>query len=127
MKRRDARKDREPTIALINVVFLMLIFFLVAGTIAPPLDTDLKLVRTTDIDTSAPADALVVHESGELAHKGQPIASSADFLTTLNDEARATVRIIPDRNLPAETLVRIGRELRAAGAGRIVIVTERGL
>ena len=28
---------REPTIALINVVFLMLVFFMVAGTIAPRL------------------------------------------------------------------------------------------
>ena len=37
------KKHREPTIALINVVFLMLIFFLVAGRIAPPLDADLQL------------------------------------------------------------------------------------
>jgi biopolymer transport protein ExbD len=127
MRRRDARKEREPTIALINIVFLMLIFFLVAGTIAPPLDTDLKLVLTADIDTSAPSDALVVHENGDMAHKGKAVASANDYIAALKEEARATVRIIPDRNLPAETLVRIGRDLRAAGAGRVLIVTERGL
>ncbi|SEF98610.1 biopolymer transport protein ExbD [Thalassococcus halodurans] len=127
MRRRDARKEREPTIALINIVFLMLIFFLVAGTIAPPLDTDLKLVRTADIDTSALSDALVVHENGDMTHKGKAVTSADNYIAPLKDEARATVRIIPDRNLPAETLVRIGRELRAAGAGRVLIVTERGL
>lgn len=127
MRRRDARKEREPTIALINIVFLMLIFFLVAGTIAPPLDKDLKLVRTADIDTTAPSDALVVHENGDMTHKGKAVTSADDYIAPLKEEARATVRIIPDRNLPAETLVRIGRELRAAGAGRVLIVTERGL
>ena len=127
MRRRDARKEREPTIALINIVFLMLIFFLVAGTIAPPLDTDLKLVRTADIDTTALSDALVVHENGDMTHKGKAVTSVDDYIAPLKEEARATVRIIPDRNLPAETLVRIGRELRAAGASRVLIVTERGL
>ncbi len=127
MRRRDARKEREPTIALINIVFLMLIFFLVAGTIAAPLDTDLKLVRTADIDTTTPSDALVVHENGDMTHKGKAVTSVDDYIAPLKEEARATVRIIPDRNLPAERLVRIGRELRAAGAGRVLIVTERGL
>ncbi|MEX0279340.1 MAG: ExbD/TolR family protein, partial [Ruegeria sp.] len=32
------RHKRDSTIPLINVVFLMLIFFLIAGTIATPLD-----------------------------------------------------------------------------------------
>jgi biopolymer transport protein ExbD len=49
MRRKTARQGREPTIALINIVFLMLIFFLVAGTLAAPLDKELKLVSTARI------------------------------------------------------------------------------
>ena len=45
MRARRPKTEREPTIALINIVFLMLIFFLVAGTLAQPLDSALKLVR----------------------------------------------------------------------------------
>jgi len=122
-----ARSDREPTIALINIVFLMLIFFLVAGTLAPPLDTGLTLVRTADLEGTAPADALVVHADGRLSWRGAEMATPEAFLSHQPDEVRARVRVVPDRDLPAAELVRIGRVLRNAGAERVVIVTERGL
>ncbi len=34
MRRARTASKREPTIALINIVFLMLVFFMVAGTLA---------------------------------------------------------------------------------------------
>lgn len=121
------KKHREPTIALINVVFLMLIFFLVAGRIAPPLGADLQLVHTEDLASSPPPNALVIHADGRLSHMGQDIADPARFLTGLPAEMQATVRIVPDRDLAASQLVRIGQKLRQAGAGKILIVSERGL
>ena len=81
-----AKPQREPTIALINIVFLMLVFFMVAGTLSQPLDSDLNLVETHD-----------------------------------------TVRLLPDRALPARRLVELTRELRGAGAERVMLVTERAL
>lgn len=127
IRRPRPRSDREPTIALINVVFLMLIFFLVAGTVARPLDGDLKLVRTVDLDGAAPADALVVHADGRLTWRGAEVASPEAFLAGQPAEALALVRVVPDRDLPAAALVRIGRALYGAGAQRVVVVTERGL
>lgn len=127
MRLRRGKTEREPTIALINIVFLMLIFFLVAGTIAAPLDADLKLVRTEGIEGTAPADVLVVHADGRMAHKGSPVASAAAFMAGLSQDARDKVRIVPDRDLPAAILVALGRDLRTAGAQRVAIVTERGL
>ncbi|WP_102108367.1 ExbD/TolR family protein [Oceaniglobus roseus] len=127
MRRRTARAEREPAIALINVVFLMLIFFLVAGTLAPPLDGKLTLVRTAGPERSLPADALVVHADGSMTHKGAPVASAATFLATLPEPARARVRLVPDRDLPAATLIARAQALRQAGAGAVAIVTERGL
>ncbi|MCM2563177.1 biopolymer transporter ExbD [Lutimaribacter sp. EGI FJ00015] len=124
---RRARKNREPTIALINIVFLMLIFFLVAGTLAPALERDLALVRTKGLNGTAPPDALVVHADGRLTRAGAPVASAADFLAALPEDARDSVRIVPDRDLPARNLVALGRALREAGAGKVLIVTERGL
>jgi biopolymer transport protein ExbD len=127
MKRRLTRKDREPTIALINIVFLMLIFFLVAGTLAPPLDADLKLVNTADLEGTPPADALVIHADGRLTHRGAPVVSAEAFLAMLPEEARGRVRLVPDRDLDAKELVSLGRSLRAAGAEQVIIITERGL
>ncbi|MEB8385659.1 biopolymer transporter ExbD [Rhodobacteraceae bacterium KMM 6894] len=127
MKRKSAKKEREPTIALINIVFLMLIFFLVAGTLAAPLDSDLKLVRTADIEGSAPADALIVHADGRMTRKGLSVASAAAFIEALPEDARKKVRIVPDRDLPATALIGLGRKLREAGATRVAIVTEQSL
>lgn len=123
---RRKKTEREPTIALINIVFLMLVFFLVAGTIAQPIDKDLHLVRTADLDGAAPANALVIHSDGRLSVQGQSVADAALALDRLH-YLEGPLRIVPDRDLPAKTLVRIGAELRAAGAEKVLIVTERGL
>ncbi|GGA01410.1 MULTISPECIES: ExbD/TolR family protein [Salipiger] len=128
MRARRPKTEREPTIALINIVFLMLIFFLVAGTLAQPLDSALKLVRSAELDgVSPPADALVIHSDERMTLAGREMATPEAFLETLGDEAREAVRIVPDRDLSAEALVRIGRALRAGGAERVLIVSERGL
>ena len=47
------KRQKEPTIALINIVFLMLVFFMVAGTLAQPLSRDLELVKTSDLEGRA--------------------------------------------------------------------------
>ena len=120
-------RRREPTIALINIVFLMLIFFMAAATLAPPLDGALKLVRTADLEGRAPPDALVIHADGRLAYRGEPLPDAAAYMDALPGDARATVRIVPDASLPAPDLIRLGAALRRAGAGRVVMVTERGL
>ena len=124
------RRTREPTIALINIVFLMLVFFMVAGTLADPLDGDLSLVRTAELEGRAPADALVIHTDGRLSFRGDTLSSAADYAEQMaaeDEEAGRTLRVVPDRDLPAATLVTISGELRAAGADRVLIVTERGL
>ncbi len=127
MQRRRRTSDREPTTALINIVFLMLIFFLVAGTLAQPLDKGLNLVRTADLDRQSPANALVVHVDGRMTYRGADIVSAEAHLASLTEEERVRVRIVPDRDLPAQDLVQLGRALRTAGAESVVLVTERGL
>lgn len=122
-----AKPKREPTIALINIVFLMLVFFMVAGTLAQPLDSALTLVKTQDLDGRAPPDALVLHPDGRLVYRGQPVADAASFLSRSDLENRKTIRLLPDRDAPAALLVNIGRDLRAGGAEHVLIVTERAL
>ena len=123
-----ARKP-EPTIALINVVFLMLIFFLIAGTVAPPLDKELTLVRTDDLQGREPPDALVIHADGAASWRGEPVDPSEAIarLQPPADGETAAIRIVPDRDLPALRLIEIADELRRGGAGKVFIVTERGL
>ncbi|MEM8774218.1 MAG: biopolymer transporter ExbD [Pseudomonadota bacterium] len=127
MRARKDRPKREPTIALINIVFLMLVFFMVAGTLSRPLDDELSLVRTSDLEGRAPPDTLVLHPDGRMSYRGETLESVEDFYT-LNESADTEVaRIVPDRDVPAQTLVKIARDLRVAGAQSVLIVTQKGL
>lgn len=125
----NAKKSsrKEPTIALINIVFLMLIFFMIAGTLAPTMDPNLKLISAADLEGREPPDTLIVHADGQMSMRGVPVATVAEFFEALDTEQQETVRIVPDRMLPATDLVRIAGELRAAGADKVMVVSERAL
>lgn len=116
------KQNREPTIALINIVFLMLVFFMVAGALAPPLDGELKLVNTEELEGRAPPDALVISADGGVAYRGDTVNLAA-HVANYGPE----IRIVPDRAAPAQKLVEISAALTEAGATKIMIVTERGL
>ena len=117
------RRGRDSTIALINIVFLMLIFFLIAGTVAPPLDREIDLVDTSGLEGREPPDALVLRADGTLHFRGNPVEPDAYMMR----HASGPVRIVPDRMAPAPRLVEITTALRRAGAVSVVLVTERAL
>lgn len=121
-----ARAAREPTIALINIVFLMLVFFMVAGTLAVPPDRDLSLVKTSDLEGREPADTLVIAPDGTLRFRGQPVGEATEVLDRLTGEA-GLARLLPDRDAPAAKVLSVARALRNGGAERVVIVTEKAL
>ena len=127
MQTRVKRSQREPTIALINIVFLMLVFFMVTGTLSQPLDKSLKLVRTTELEGRVPPDALVIHADGRMTYRGAPVANAAQFVDAVPQQDRATMRVVPDQDLPARSLVKLTRDLRQAGAQRVLLVSERAL
>ncbi|KPQ06502.1 MAG: biopolymer transport protein ExbD [Rhodobacteraceae bacterium HLUCCA12] len=122
LQRPLSRGQVEPTIGLINVVFLMLIFFLIAGTIAPSPEPGLSLVRLDDPEQRLPEHALVLDEEGDIRFQGEETDAAA-YLSALGDSGVA--RIMPDRDAPAEALVRLSQELRAAGAERVLVMGER--
>mgnify|MGYP006276074049 CR=1 FL=1 len=115
-------------IALINIVFLMLVFFLVAAAIAPPLDRSVRLVQADDVEGRAPPDAAVIRADGSMVYRGAEITSEAYLAARLSEASGAVaLRLVPDRDLPAARLVGVAAELRQGGAEDIWIVTERGL
>ncbi|PZX15114.1 biopolymer transport protein ExbD [Palleronia aestuarii] len=97
---------------------MMLVFSIVVGQIAPPLDDDLSLVRTEDLEGRALPDALVIRADGRLAFRGAEVTSVAAYVEELPLEARGAIRIVPDRNLAASRLVQVSANLRASGTAR---------
>ncbi len=116
-------RKRDPSIALINIVFLMLVFFLIAGTIAAPLDRELKLVETSGLAGREPPDALVLREDGTLTFRGIP----TDTAQYMAGHAGGPVRIVPDRNANGLQMMELSRTLRSLGATSVILVTERAL
>ncbi len=123
IRRPRTRRKRDSTITLINVVFLMLIFFLIAGTIAPPLDSSLELVETSGLEGREPPDALVLHKDGTLSFQGR----LTDPETYMATHGAKPVRIVPDRAVPGSRLIEITGALRRLGAPSVFLVTVRSL
>ncbi|MBW3097715.1 ExbD/TolR family protein [Pseudohoeflea coraliihabitans] len=119
----------ENTVALINVVFLMLIFFLVAGTLAPGPDRDVDFITLAATDPAAPPDMLFVRADGTLTWRGEalPLHDHVGRWQNLQSEASEPhpLRIAADRRLPAIELLEKLDDLRNAGVDQIVLIAER--
>ena len=124
------KKPKEPTIALINIVFLLLIFFLAASTLAPPMDEHVQLIDTQLLDNDPPPSALVIRADGSLFLQGERITVDS-YLSTItaqqDDDNRPSVRLVPDKNVAAKTLIKIANQLQQGGIPSIKLVTLRDL
>lgn len=121
--RQRRRPQGDPTIALINIVFLMLIFFIVAGTLAKAPEKGIEFVTSDRFECCAPPEAVAISETGVLAFEGKRYASSREYLAAVGPSQKA-LRLLPDRRLPARKLLRILGELRAGGAGKILLLSQ---
>ena len=128
---RHKPRKQESTIALINVVFLMLIFFLIAGTLAPPADSEVAYIASEREDNAPPPDMIFVRADGTISWRGEPVDPSAQLsdwkaiLSSGEGEEMAPLRVAADRDLSALILLDLLTTLRAGGIDNIVLVTER--
>ncbi len=128
MRQQQRREPPENTIPLINVVFLMLIFFLFAGSIARDdarkIEPPLNIVEDETIRSTG---ALVLDPEGK-TFAGDDEITVADWLTRKDSEedADGPLKIAADGTLKADQLEQILEELKAAGRDDIVLITRRG-
>lgn len=125
------RGYKEPSVVpLVNIVFLLLIFFMLLGRITSPEVLDIQPPASTSGDQiDSRRDILIlVSNDGRLAlnddEMEQDLLLSA--VTKLLDEEPATrVRIKADAGLDAVTLIRLMERLKDAGVKRLLLLTER--
>ncbi|MCV0429594.1 MAG: biopolymer transporter ExbD [Roseibium sp.] len=124
--RKKAKRPLETTISLINIVFLMLIFFLVAGQLTPPQDPAVTLSEADTDDRLPPPDALYIRADGKLYYREAPIEAETYLAEHQQGEAHQgqLVKLAADEALKADRLLQQVNELYKAGAESVVIVTR---
>ena len=125
---RKQRRHRENIVPMINVVFLLLIFFLLAGTISPRPPFDFNPV-TTELrpPSDMPADGLYVSATGTLYFRGQYVGL-ADLPSAARPSATSsnqTIDVFVDRELTGVALFPVMEALSKAGFAKVRLVTIR--
>lgn len=126
-RRARQRDDDQRILPLVNIVFLLLIFFMLAGRLAAP---DPFAIEPPKSDSEDPANAsgIVVHVgAGErLALDGEPIepaALQAQVAQRLEAAPGTSVRLMADGGIAATRVVAIMQRLRKAGVERLRLLT----
>ena len=119
--------DDGSIMPLINVVFLLLIFFMLAGTLSA---TDPFEVEppTSESERLTEAEALVVlvAADGRLALDGEPLAPDAlrqAIAGRMADTPGLEVRLKADSSADANQVIGVMEDLREAGIERLQLMT----
>ena len=126
---KKTNKNRLPNLVpLINIVFLLLIFFMLSGTLAK---TDLFEVSPPESNTSSSAEApelvILISDDSKIALDNQSININdletilANILETTNIEE---ILIKADGNAKSGILSKVIKHIRNAGIKRAAIVTQ---
>ena len=109
----------EPIVPMINVVFLLLIFFLMTAQITPPDPFDITLPSAASGDKAGTDLPLYLSRTGDIAH-GQTRGQSA----LQASHAAGPIRLHADAGADAAILARLLTDLARLGATDITLVTH---
>lgn len=109
---------------LINIVFLMLIFFMLAGTLKPS-----DAIQAAEVNDASMIDddllIIVMTVDGELSVEGQRIDRQAlNLLLATKKNLVGKVAIKPDSRLAAEQLLSLTEHLRESGFLEVTLIVE---
>lgn len=122
---RKTSSSDDNLIPLINIVFLLLIFFMVAGQMKAPLAADIKLPSANTELTAERDIRLELSSSGELFADGQAISTEQlPALLAGPGDTGIRVLLLADRDTTAATLDPLLSVLRTAGIVNIRLLTE---
>ena len=113
---------------LINIVFLLLIFFLVAGVIkdVEPVDVD-PPASVAEAESDEADLTIFIAQNGQLA-LGDQLLDEDDFTAQLNAAISAqpdqSVRIVADKEIDSTKVIEVLETLRTAGSSRVKLTTR---
>ena len=119
------RTKLDTSLAIVNIVLLLIFFFLATGSIMNSPDYGVDLSETSELPIDMlPQPILIVAPDGSLSLNGEPIASE-DLAFELIDDP--VLHLMMERDAPAENLLEIlGREDLFATEIRLVTLHASG-
>jgi biopolymer transport protein ExbD len=115
----------EQLLALINVVFLLLIFVLINATFIPqpPFAVELPISQSADEASNQPL-TIALGADGQLAWNGRQISSDAliEALRGQSLSAEAGVQLHAHSAVPATTVLKLANQIEQADLGRIDVI-----
>lgn len=118
--------DESNLIPLINVVFLLLIFFMLAGRLARPDPAGLTPPESGNTETVAAGWVLLIDAAGQFTADDEPLDATnlaAWVQTRLHDPATGPLQVKADARLKAAQLITVLERLRAAGVEELQLLT----
>tara|TARA_B100000674_G_C37368648_1_gene701987 strand:+ start:142 stop:549 length:408 start_codon:yes stop_codon:yes gene_type:complete len=121
--------SEEPNVApLIDIVFILLIFFVVTTTFARDLGIDVERPSAGSA-TEQPANIVrvAVGRGGELAVDGRATSAwrlEAEVKDRIANYADKNVLVVADKNVDAKRLVDVMDACRLAGAAQVAVSVE---
>jgi len=112
------RPTRESVVPMINVVFLLLVFFLMTSQIAPPDPVEISPPRA---EQGAPVDhgaRLFVGRDG-VPRYGDLAGDAALTALAARDPASGPAILAADGAVPAEAMARLMRQMAGMGIARV--------
>jgi len=131
MRRKKKGDDQEgiDISPLIDMVFILLIFFMVSTTFQKDMDLDINRPKASSAQrSSTKAIRIFIAQDGSTYMDGQPVRSwmiqsrVRDMLETGGDDE--SVLVVTDQNVPSRKLIEVVDQARLAGASDVGVATE---
>ena len=125
-----ARRKPDFSLATINIVFLLLLFFLSVGTIIDPQELGVEAPETNELPLDRlPRPLLLIKQDGQLSLDGETLTDGTFVEVATNaserkDGTKNAINILAAAALPGRDLVEVIGRLSAAGL-KVRLVTVR--
>lgn len=135
LAKRRKRPKADASLPLINIVFLLLLFFLVAGQVSEQLRDDIEPPTSLLLEKGQPPKkGVFISQTGVVFFNSIRI-NAIDVAGMVRDDiskirakclTKCPVRIIADHRLEAVLLTQILKKIRRGGAKDLMLVTLKG-
>lgn len=118
--RTEPRRGADGVVPMINVAFLLLVFFLMMARLAPPDPLEVMLPDTAGGEPADIGDVLLIAASGETGFRD--LRGEAVYAAIAGRGADAPLSVRADRALAGAELARVLTRLAEVGTVRVQLV-----